>query len=243
MQSLSAIILVTILARIAPLSEADRAMLRSVDDGSDVFVEPALPVLLEHAAQLTLADVDDAADQRGFDWAGVMEMPGAHRGEVFRFAGRVEQVALIEQHGVAAQEWFVRDDSGRPIAVYLPADHASTAAVGERVVVVARFLKVIEDTARDGVARRYPALVGRSFEVQPSGAAGAGPWMPIALLVGIMLVVFVVLSRLARRRRRAALDSPRPIRHELLENEGDPSLPDDPAEALAELKRRAQSSG
>jgi hypothetical protein len=108
--------------------------------------------------------------------------------------------------------------------------------VGDVVRVYGRFYKRVEFTARDGVQRSYPAFVTAHPQRITGSAASAAPinWLVFyILLVVALLAVFVVLMVFVRRTRRGggteAMDG------------GEP-LPDDPAEALRELRRRAQAN-
>ena len=90
--------------------------------------------------------------------------------------------------------------------------------------------------ARDGVSRSYRVLHAAPpiVVVQASGDVG---WMPLLLvgLVVLMVPLTIVLSRRGRAARRPALDHDDAAWTPL-----EPSdLPDDPADALAELARRA----
>ena len=103
----------------------------------------------------------------------------------------------------------------------------------------ARFYKRVEFEARDGVVRSYAAFVGRHPErVFMAGQTGT-PWV-VVVPVAIMMLVFLVLILYARRvgaspgaRRRVTRVEPEPE---------ETPLPDDPADALAELRRRAKEA-
>ncbi len=135
-------------------------------------------------------------------------------------------------------EWFIRDDRGRPILVYVSGlDRKHGFRDGMRVVLDARFYKRVEAEALDGRFHRYPAFVGEL----PLAAAGAGAswgrlWVvaiPVAILLGVFLILLVYARAGAPRPRPAARADWRPDDAE--------DLPRDPAEALAELRRRAEA--
>ncbi len=111
---------------------------------------------------------------------------------------------------------------------------------GQAVVIHARFYKRVDAVARDGQVHRYPAFVG-AF---PSGPAATEPAVASMLVVlvpvAVLLVVFVVLLLYVRRSRTRHRSS-RPAIDQRLEVDESPGLPDDPAEALAEMHRRAEA--
>ena len=92
---------------------------------------------------------------------------------------------------------------------------------------------------RDGERHRYPAFVGALPSLV---AAGGESWLAlwaVAVPVGVMFLIFLVLVVLARSRGRR-----RPLRVRsgvAATEEGGEPLPDDPAEALASLRRRAET--
>jgi hypothetical protein len=108
------------------------------------------------------------------------------------------------------------------------------------VVVAARFYKPVEFSARDGEVRRYAAFVGA--HPRRAGASTTGDlarlWL-ITVPVAVLFATFLTLLFITRRARGAGTDRPltRPDPHSEVDDTG--PLPDDPAEALAELRRRA----
>jgi hypothetical protein len=108
-----------------------------------------------------------------------------------------------------------------------------------QVVVLARFYKRVDAVARDDRLREYPAFVGAFPEVRAAGAGWGRVWI-VTIPVAVMLLVFLLLLLYARRggrpvRARIGTTGP------LTTDQGDEHLPDDPAEALAELRRRAEA--
>ena len=135
-------------------------------------------------------------------------------------------------------EWFVRDDAGRPILVYvagLGPDHEFRD--GHRVEIIARFYKRVDARGRDGRQRGYPAFVG-AVPVQAGGTSGEWTAMlPLVIPVGVMLMVFVLLLVYAQR-GGAARRPPAVAATPLVEPDQD--LSRDPVEALTELRRRSE---
>ena len=127
----------------------------------------------------------------------------------------------------------------RPILIYvygLPSDHQFQP--GHRVTLPARFYKHVADTARDGRIHQYPAFVG-AFPQPFGGDAGLGRlWIAVAM-VAVLLVVFLALVVFLRRSGRSAHIRSRLVMVEA--DRGETPLPDDPVEALAELRRRAEA--
>lgn len=137
------------------------------------------------------------------------------------------------------------------------ADAAPRFSDRQHVQVDARFYKRMRLAARDGRMRAYPAFVGR-FPIALATPASASAPVPavtphrgldlLGVLAGpmvLLVLVFFGLRVWVSRKSRAveakhALSSRWPG---VLDDEVDDAagLPDDPAEALAELKRRAQA--
>jgi hypothetical protein len=137
-------------------------------------------------------------------------------------------------------EWFVRDDDGRPILVFV-LDPGESFRGGQEITLLARFYKYVDERALDGEMHRYPAFVG-AFPTRWGTGEVTAWWQVwvVAVPVALMLIVFLVLfmyvtrHRPGRSRRTFLRAAPSPP----TEGEGGP-LPEDPAEALAELRRRA----
>jgi hypothetical protein len=171
----------------------------------------------------------------------MIAFPDVHRGELCRLTGVLQQQAGLREPFESASEWFLRDEAGRPVLVYVEGLGEQDFEDGTPVVLLARFYKRVDAVARDGVRRSYPAFVGAFPERAPRPAA-ADPWSRlwvVALPVAVMMAVFAALLVYGRRvrgghTRRVA----RPGEEALDRVEG---LPDDPAEALVELRRRAEA--
>jgi hypothetical protein len=231
------LILCACLAAIPPLTDDEAARLGTAADGVDRRGD-AFAALVENVARWVPATVD-AASLPAPDLDRIVADPAAQRGAVYRVAGRIQQQVPLAYPYENVVEWFVRDDAGRPMIVYvrgLGPGHGFRD--GRAVVVPARFYKRVDAEARDGRLHRYAAFVG-AFP-RPAGEGGGwGRLWVVTVLVVVMLVVFLLLLLYARRgqgpmRARAVIGGPWP-------GAGDDGLPDDPAEALAELRRRAEA--
>ena len=227
-----------LLGAIPPLTDDQRVRLETAYDGRD-HQEAAFVALLENARRWT-GGLGEAPVRLHPDLEAMLGEPQAYRGELCRIAGRLEQQARLPIPYQGVTEWFVRDEAGRPILVYvdgLALDHP--VREGRQVTIIARFYKRIDGVGRDGEPHRYPAFVGAlpSFV-----AAGEGSWLvlwAVAVPVGIMFLIFLILVVLARSRDRRR---PHPVRSGSAATvEAWEPLPDDPAEALAELRRRAET--
>jgi hypothetical protein len=236
-----ALALSLVLASISPLGDDELAQWRAVDETVAMTDEPLLPIMLEHVAKWT-NELGDAPIRLSFDRDAMLEEPGRYRGELFRLTGVVQQHATLKAGEIGVRELFLRDERGEPLVIYLPIDAQSPPGEGRSAVVIARFVKIIEEPARDGRTYRYPAFVGRIFAAPPAAGAGFGALPLVALPVGVLLVIFTFLFLFTRRRRsvaRAARGPSDPL--ELDDVDESAALPDDPAEAMAELRRRAQT--
>jgi hypothetical protein len=233
----AALILCVAWAAIPPLTDAQSARLATAADGRD---EPddAFAALVEHVAGWT-PGAGDAAPRPEPHLDLMVAEPAAYRGALYRIAGSIQQQTPLAWPYEDVAEWVVRDGAGRPILVYvcgLAGDH--DLGVGRPVVIPGRFYKRVDAVAHDGQVRRYPAFVG-AFPRPGVGREGWARLWTVTVPVAIMLAVFLLLLLYARRgqgamRARAAGAGP------WTEPEDD-RLPEDPAEALAELRRRAEA--
>ena len=230
------------LAVIPPLTDDERVRLATAYDGRD-HQEEAFMALLEHVGRWS-GRVGDTPVRLHPDFEAMVDDPDAYRGELCRVVGAIGQQTRLPAPYDAATEWFVRDDTGRPILVYVVGlDPAAPFRYGERIVILGRFYKRVEAVARDGVVRAYPALVGAFPRRLAAGAGGewGGLWV-VAFPVAFMLVIFLVLFVYVTRRRRPTHAYLALATHLAPDATEGPPLPADPAEALAELRRRAEAN-
>ena len=240
------VIVVALLASVPPLTGEQRVRLDTAYDGRD-HREEAFAALLEHVRTWTPGRVQLPV-RLDPDLRAMTAAPGDFRGDLCRIAGRLERITPLSSPFDGVEEWCVGERDGPLALVYLPRADAEADApfvAGRRVVLLARFYKRIDAIALDGRSHSYPAFVGAFPRVASSGAAtGWDPtgamWLAALLVatLGAMLMFVLLLARRARHRRLIA--RPRLPMESLAEvDEGGP-LPDDPAEALAELRRRAE---
>ncbi len=232
-------------AAVSSLTEPERVALATAHDGRD-HQEEAFAALLANARRWTPGPGDEPVRLEP-DLDSLLADPDAHRGALCRITGALQQHTRLSRPFETAEEWFIRDETGRPILVYvaaLPASHGWRD--GDRVEILARFYKRVDARARDGTMRSYPGFVG-ALPQRPgpgsSGGAGAAAWSRLWLVaapVGLMLAAFFILVVYVRRVRERARPRPAWAAEELLDR-GEP-LPDDPAEALAEMRRRAEAA-
>jgi hypothetical protein len=227
-------ILIVVLGAVPPLTDSDRARLAVVLDGGD-FHDDAFAALIEHVG-LWGPGLGDTPVRLEVDPDQLLADPAANRGKLFQLAGTLEQPAWLPPPDDAIAEWFVRDAAGRPMLVYvcgLTLDDSFHD--GQAVTLPARFYKRIDARARDGRIHGYAAFVG-AYPRPVSGGGGLGHLWKVVVPVAVMLVVFLVLLVYARRGDRPARRVSRLV---LPVPGGEPPLPDDPVEALGELRRRA----
>ncbi len=235
--SASGLIILLTLATVPPLTDDVRARLAgAVDSGEDHA--DAFGALVENIGRWT-PGLGDALVRLNPDLDRLQENPAAYRGELFQIAGILEQQSWLPTPHAAIAEWFVRDDAGRPILIYvygLPSDHDFQP--GHPVTLPARFYKHVADTARDGRIHQYPAFVG-AFPQPVRAGAGLGQLGVVVAAIAVLLVVFLALMVFVRRPGRSSHIRSRPVMTEAYL--GETPLSDDPVEALAELRRRAEA--
>ncbi|MFI4861739.1 MAG: hypothetical protein ACIAXF_13795 [Phycisphaerales bacterium JB063] len=202
------------------------------------------------------------------DFAFLAEQPGEVRGDVFLIEGRfIEQVRYPTQDrdgrdhlsrtrwGDQLTAWGIKVGEGQNdvVMVYFvdPDGAIAPPKNGQRVRVAARFYNVWSVQNREGEPLEFLTFVGGGREVVGGGGTGGGPMWNKAILLAVVVVaggyygMRVFLSRKAsagRAHSQAMLDQRRRERgHDAddgEEEEIDPDLPDDPAEALAYLQAK-----
>lgn len=235
-----------------PLTNLQRESLDAAIDGEDQR-DDAFSALLENVQQWN-GEIGDAPIRLKPDYTAMLANPAAYRGDLCRLTGKIQQQTKLPPPNESVREWFIRGEDHRPILVYV-ADLNSGQSFrdGQLIEIDARFYKRIDAMAMDGRQRTYPAFVGAfprtineapiAPKLSPASPQSDHLWI-IAVPVGAMFIVFVGLWLYARRgprrlplgaRREAAVNAAAD-RDQLDSGDG---LPDDPAEALAELRRRA----
>ncbi len=233
------IILGIALVAIPPLTEDQRVRLATAFDGRD-HQEAAFVALVENARAWT-AGIGDAPIRLHPNLAAMLNDPEAYRGTLCQITGRVQQQTPLTALYEGVTEWFVRDDSGRPILVYVVKHEGDPAIVdGQAVILYGRYYKRVDEIARDGVSRSYPAFVGALPRQPGSADAALGGLVVLVIPVAVLLVVFLVLM-LYVRRNRAERRARRTVSDERCEVDESLGLPDDPVEALSEMRRRGEA--
>jgi hypothetical protein len=249
MPGMHGFVLLLMFASLPPLSDAQTQRLSHAVDGND-HREDAFLALIENARAHETASATVESPATISDWSTFANDPAKFRGQLFHIEGQLEQSARLAPPYEDVQEWFVRNNQGTPIIVYLCGAERITSR-RPTVSMNARFYKQITFTARDGKQRSYPAFVGAQPQIiiaktQPASSTSPALsqlWF-IAGPVAAMLVVFIVLRIGVGRRKSGHAISARP-RGRLREDDDDSAaadLPTDAVEALAELKRRAHHS-
>ncbi|MCI0363783.1 MAG: hypothetical protein L0219_07870 [Phycisphaerales bacterium] len=242
------------LGAVAPLSPQQEARLAGAVDGQDDLTDPAFEALVENVRGWT-PGLGDAPIRLAPDCAAMLARPAEFRGDLCRIQGRLEQQTRLGSRHEDVAEWFIRASDGQPIVIYIvgAAGLHGRFVDGGKVEVDARFYKRVDAMARDGQRRSYPAFVGAFPRIGGIGvhATGSAPasdrlWTVAAAVVVLGIVFSCVLifarrsSKRARGRVHGEVEAWRGVvGHGQEEGEG-ASLPEDAAEALAALKRKAQ---
>lgn len=246
-----------------PLSEQQQRDLATAQDGGE-YREQAFYSLVENVRRWPGPPASAADDGEpihlSFDPAALIEHPDDGRGDLFRVTGQLLQQTPLGPPYEDVAEWFIREDrSGLPVIVYVIVEPAGATtqpqAFSDRhhVQIDGRFYKRMRFTARDRQMRDYPAFVGRSPTLLPVSApatvrnTGLDLLAVLAGLVLLLVIVFGALRLWVARKNRARGERIGATRDRMREVHGaevdDASgLPDDPVEALAELRRRALTS-
>lgn len=242
------ILSIAIAGAVPPLTTEQAARVQTADPSRD-HQEEAFAALLENAS-LWSGDPAEVPARDQPDSSAVQTDPDAYRGDLFRIRGQLLQITRMKRPYETVYEWFVRLPSGRPVFVYvaeLPDPDLFQAE--QHVEVLGRFYKVMTMSDRQDRRQRYSAFVGAlpvHVNTAPPRREVAYLWV-VGLPVLAMLIVFVFLLGSVRKRRKAdsaALLRRRvraPDRDEADFADGGAPLPDDPADALAELRRRAEA--
>ena len=234
-------------AGLPPLTDEQRTRLATAYDGRD-HREEAFVALLENARAVAGLEPHDqpGPEPAPPDVDALMASPGEHRGELCRIAGVIQQKSPLPWPYEEVREWWLRAGSGPPVVVYvvgMTAEEEVPFKIGRRVSIIARFYKRTTSLARDGRTRDYAAFVGAHPRL-PGGRGDVTSSLPVIFaLVGLgagggLLVLLLVLaarrSRGPASMRTVATGDPRGL-------DAEAPLPDDPSEALAELRRRAEA--
>ncbi len=239
------VLLLALLEPLPPLSGAVMESLEEVEDDRDAPDAGFLALLKQVRTWPPEASPVDGAMELDHD--EFVSSPASHRGVLVMITGRLEQVKQLARPLEKVQEWFVRPPGGRPVMVYVPSPGKPLVRPGDDVTLGGYFYKRLQIEDRQGVLRAYPVFIGgqprvvmlESQEVEAAlrdaRAHTSRMVMVIAGLVGLVLVMVGLMVFIRRSKRK----SRRPgIFGEVDPEPPMPSLPEDPAEAMAELMRR-----
>ena len=242
----SAAILWSVLTAVPPLSDDQAARVNGAVDGAD-YHDEAFLALVENVRGWT-PGLGDEPIRLNPDFAAMMEAPASYRGQLCRITGMLQQATKLTAPYEHVTEWFVRRDDNHALVVYIVgAADAAAFKDFDPVETDARFYKRMEFVARDGKKHTYPAFVG-AFPRRGLAGATVSQGSPAQFIGGMVVllgIVFVAVLLWTRRsggrharlriqeHRSASLELPRGV-------DDSKPLPDDPAQALAELKRRAE---
>ena len=243
-----------------PFTDQQRQDLLTARDDAD-YREQAFYALVENArAWAQSPAVEGEAIRLAPDLHALLERPADFRGDLCSISGEVVQQTQLAPPYEDVSEWFVRRGRGGEAVIVYVVQPDRAIANRQNVQIDARFYKRMHFTARDRQPHDYPAFVGRFPTRAVAGLSAAPTISPatapaahnrgldvlavIAGPVALLMIVFVGMRRWIARKGRGGWPA---LHRERLEPTHDPqqldaaeSLPDDPAEALAELRRRAE---
>ena len=227
------------------LDDTAQVQLDAVYDDSAGLDRSGLYALLKNAMQW------DAGDETGAvvpDYAQLAHSPQPFRGEVMLIEGkflRKRRLTLAKPGpwGEAITEWAVQVGPGEAdhdfaLVYFVDPDQTMTRPGRDaQVRIAARFYMVWQTLDMENQPRRYLTFVGRPVRLLTEGASNLkGPMLMVALAAGASGLF--LLGRLIRRGIRPA---PLPRQqHKTTCSQSASALPDDPADALAQLHDQAR---
>lgn len=248
--------LLAVAMAVPPLTDQDRAQLETAQDGSARIDEAALYPLLGNAMAWEVADESGA---RIANYHALRQHPSDFRGQLFLIEGKVARSRRFALNrpgpwGEAVTEWVVQfGPNPADVAVVFFVDPQGTMPappIRTKVRAAARFYKVWADRDQHDQPTRFLVFVagratttsGRPGGPDPTGCGPGPARSELIVVVGLLLAVFFLL----RRTLRPSLPQRRsPVQHRTGHDqlpEPDSPLPEDPADALAELRRRREQS-
>jgi hypothetical protein len=238
-------VVATAAGAIPPLTDEQIVRLETAHDGRD-HREEAFIALVENIRAWD-GDIGDTLVRLEPNIDAMLDDPDSHRGTIVRLTGRIAQIMPLTPPYEGVLECFIRDEENRPLLVYIvqgtTTDNVLQLRESSSIEVFARFYKRVDFTARDGAERSYAAFVGAHPRiVSPVGTGVEITYLTvISIALLVLLIVFIVLIVIARRQRKDV----RRVTLARISTESIPpelddvtDLPDDPAEALSELRRR-----
>jgi hypothetical protein len=216
-----------------PLSEDATTALDAVADGHD-HNETAFALLVD---ALRTADLDALArlGPAALPREEILADDDAVRGTLVRVSGVLAQASPLEEFWEGVHEWFVRLPDGSAVCAFV-VDPPPQAVRGMPVELVGATYKRIEAVGRDGVTRSFPTIVAR---VRRLGAAPSAV-APLAAVVIAMLIGLVFVRARVKKARAAAPAPAVRAGPDAIAARQSPTLPPDPAEAMAALRERHQ---
>ena len=230
-------------AEVPELTAAQRTAVDVAVDDRD-WNDAAFAALVENA-RLWQQPIGDVMVRNNPDFEAMLENPSNYRSDLCLIRGVLQQRNRLPEPYRDVEEWFIRNEAGLPIHVFVIMPEVATQSVsfrdGARVEVLGRYYKRTFEPDTPSGEMRYPAFIGafpRATSGVASGSIAMPVWLPVVVIV--MLAVFAVLFMRVRRLRRGErrVGSERWKDEEASDLERQP-LPEDPAAALAELRQRA----
>jgi hypothetical protein len=239
-----------ILGAVTPLSDDQRERLAHAVDGGDHHDEAFLALVENVRTWEIRGGLGNVTVRIEPDLAHMIDNPDIYRGEVCRISGELRQQTRLALPFDSIIECFVGSQNAPSALVYIVESPDDLPLADRQMIeVYARFYKRVEFIARDGKRHSYPAFVGTAAKplmVQAKNQ-GASPlsFNVIGTTVLVLTSVFAGVWLWARSRRPGTMQvqrlRARSQRHQSTSavDEID-ALPDDPAQALEQLKRRAE---
>ena len=223
-------VLCLLLLSIAPLRPAS---LELVQDDTDV-PDAAFADLLDHVRE---AERDESVELR-VDHAAALQDTDQYRGMCITVSGRLEQHRRLGRPFDDVDEWFIRDDSGAPWAVYVIGSDPADVRAGRHVAVSGLLYKRLRLQDRSGVEQAYPALIASMPVWTAAPVVVSDRQQQLWLLLAMLAIGLIIVMVLGRRLKRQPPSRPVFV----APDDDEPMvLPDEPAEALRELQRRGDS--
>lgn len=245
--SVALLLAITTIAAFPPLSPAQRAALDQVMDSAPLALDSGARALLEN---IRSAPVDKNLNRPAISNLKVRDLladPAANRGAIIEIEGVLHEYEPFAFGDRAVEAWSISssDDAGGVGWIVLSPrtpDDADPIESGELVQTTARFLRLYQD---DSDTDRPIRLV--AVGVRPAPVRSVAPeWIAqglMAVVTTLLLVLLAIRMTLrggaARERRFRARPSSQPSESAAAGLEYDYALPADDADALAELRRRA----
>ncbi len=181
------------------------------------------------------------------DFATMLKDPARYRAQQFKLSGvLVRRSDVTRPLGLkpgtrAIEEWVVRSDKAIPFIVYVLQDGNRSTTVGQSIDLNGRFYKRLRLQTEGGDMKNYLSFVssGPDRISRPEGITAEHGW-GVVVLIAFLGGIFLFVTIVTRHSRRSGDAIRARVGHELASEMDDGRwLPEDPAEALDELKRRA----